>query len=101
MRKAILIATGAALVALAPQLSSAAPVSRGAAIQSGSLAEGVTYYRRDYDYYPRHRYYGYSYYPRHRYYRSYDYDDYSPRRYYYQRHYYRPYYQQYYRRYWY
>ena len=104
MRKGILIATAAAMVAIVPQLASAAPVSNGATIKfETSLAEAVTYYRRDYDYsyYPRHRYYGYSYYPRHRYYRSYDYDSYYPRRYYYQRPYYRPYYQQYNRRYWY
>jgi hypothetical protein len=36
MRKAILIATAAALVAMAPQLGFAAPVSNGAAIQSGT-----------------------------------------------------------------
>jgi len=105
MRKTILIATAAALVAMAPQLAFAAPVSNGAAIQSGTtVAEPATFYRRDYDSYPRHRYYGDSYYPRYRTYRYYDYDDYDsyyPRRYYYQRNYYRPYYRHYYRRYWY
>jgi hypothetical protein len=102
MRKAILIATAAALVAMAPQLASATPASNGAAIHSGTtVAEPATFYRRDYDYYPRHRYYGHGYYPRYRSYRYYDYDSYYPRRYYYQRNYYRPHYQHYYRRYWY
>ncbi len=88
MRKAILIATAAALVAMAPQLASATPASNGAAILSGTtVAEPATFYRRDYDYYPRHRYYGHSYYPRHRNYRYYDYDSYYPRRHYYQRDY--------------
>jgi hypothetical protein len=85
MRKAILIATAAALVAMAPQLASATPASNGAAIHSGTTVEPATFYRRNYDYYPRHRYY----------------DSYYPRRYYHQRDYYRPYYRQYYRRYWY
>ena len=81
MRKTNLIATAAALVAMAPQLAFAAPVSNGAAIQSGTtFAEPATFYRRDYDYYPRHRYYGHSYYPRHRSYRYNDYDSYYPRR---------------------
>jgi hypothetical protein len=98
MRKTNLIATAAALVAMAPQLAFAAPVSNGAAIQSETtVAEPATFYRRDYDYYPRHRYYGHSYYPRYRTYRYHDYDSYYPRRYYYQRNYDRPYY----RRYWY
>ena len=102
MRRGMLIATVTATVAIVPQFASAAPVSNGAAMKpETSLAQAAQYYRRDYDYYPRHRYYGYSHYPRHRYYRSYDYDGYYPRRRYYQHHYYRPYHQQYYRRYWY
>ena len=106
MRKSALIfAAASALVAMAPQFTSAATMAKGVAINpQAPLVESVTYYRSDYDYYPRYR--SYSYYPRHRYYRYDDDDYYYPRRNYYYhrpyyRSYYRPYYRPYYRRYWY
>src|SRR5215470_243017 len=97
MRKFLIAFAVAGLASMAPQLASAAPVSGSAAFKSGtSLAEAATFYRRDYDCYPRYRRYDYDY-PR---YRSYDYG-YYPRRYHYRHHYYRPYRENYYRRYWY
>jgi len=101
MRK-LFLPLAAVLFVATPQISSAAPATNLAGVQTGTtLAEHATYYRRyDDDYYPRYRHYGH--YPRYRYYGDYD-NGYYPRRY---RYYYRPYYYRpapnyYYRRYWY
>jgi len=97
MRSLALVLAAVAFAVMAPQPSSAAGLSASIASKpSTSLVEGVTFYRRHYDYdrdyYPRYRYSEYRYYPR-RYY--YDDDIYYPRLLYFPYESYPPYYRHY------
>jgi hypothetical protein len=103
MRNMALLLAAVAFVSMAPQPSSAAALSGGLEFKpTTSHVTGVTFYRRDYDYYsyyPRYRYSDYHYYyPRYRYY-YYDDDIYYPRLHYYPYEHYPHYRTYYYRRY--